>query len=157
MNAKTFLAIAVLSLTAAPALSAELLVTAAPSGNKLSVAFDLVSDGDVAGVNFKLNVPGLADTKAKLPKCIAELPTGFSGGCSITKGGVYVYATSDSPNISIPAGLSPIGRVILDNPAGLAKGGRSVGLTVSELAVFDNNAKAISVSSRVDAETSVQK
>lgn len=157
MNVKTIFTVAALCLASAPVFSAELLVTAVPSGSKLSVAFDLVSDGNVAGVNFKLNVPGLADSKAKMPKCVAELPAGFSGGCSVTKGGLYVYATSDSSSVAIPAGLTPIGNVVLSNPAANAKAGEALKLTVSELALFDNNAKAIAVSSRVDAGFSARK
>lgn len=139
-----------LGLVSASALSAELVVTTAPAGNNMAVAFDLVSDGNVAGLNFKLNVPGLEDSKAKLPKCVAELPAGFSGGCSITKGGVYVYATSDSPGTVIPAGVSSIGSVVIANPAVRAKSGAASKLTVSELAFYDNNAKAIGASSRID-------
>lgn len=156
MNVKTFLAVAVLGLVSSSAMSAELLVTAVPSGSQLSVGFDLVSDGNVAGINFKLNVPGLADSKAKLPKCVAELPAGFSGGCSVTKGGVYVYATSDSPSTFIPAGMAPIGKVVLNNPAAFAKAGGALNLTVSELAMYDNSAKAINVSSRIDVGSSAR-
>ncbi len=68
--------------------AAEVIVTAVPAKGTIALSFDMVSDGDVAGFNFKVNVPGLATTSQKLPKCVAELPKGFSGDCSVAKGGV---------------------------------------------------------------------
>lgn len=153
MKAQIFCIAAALGLVSASAFSAELVVTAVPTGNNMAVAFDLVSEGNVAGLNFKLNVPGLAESKAKLPKCVADLPSGFSGGCSVTKEGVYVYATSDNLGITIPAGVASIGSVVIANPAARAKAGSAPKLTVSELAVYDNDAKAVTVNSRVDSGT----
>lgn len=150
MNTK-FIALA-LAACALPttAFSAELVVTAAQSKGQLALSFDMVSEGDVAGFNFKVNVPGLSDQSRKLPKCVAELPKGFSGDCTVRKEGIYVYAMSDSPNVALPAGVNSIGQVVISYPAALVKSKGALGLTVTELAAANNNAQEISISSRVE-------
>lgn len=150
MNMKFIaLALAACALPTA-AFAAELVVTAAPSKGQLALSFDMVSDGDVAGFNFKVNVPGLSDQSRKLPQCVAELPKGFSGDCSVTKEGIYVYAVSNSPDIALPAGVNSIGKVVVSYPVALAKAKGELGLTVTELAAANNSAQEISISSRVE-------
>lgn len=62
-----------------------------------------------------------------------------------------MYATSDAPGITIPAGVSSIGSIVIANPAARAKAGAGLKLTVSELAIYDNDAKALSINSRIDS------
>ena len=127
----------------------EVLVTPVANGNTLSLAFDLVSDGKVGGFNFKVAIPGLGERAGKVSSCVAELPTGFQGECSVTKGGVYVYAVSNSPDVSLPQGIVSVGTVELTYPGARAKLGGADTPKVEELAVFDNKANPLPATSRV--------
>lgn len=127
----------------------EVLVTpVATKNNQLALAFDIVSSGDVAAFNFKVSVPGLRDKAGAIGSCVAELPKAFDGGCSVTKSGVYVYATSNSPEAALPAGMISIGKIVLDY-ADASKVGRNLTPVVEELALFDNQAKALTAKAQV--------
>lgn len=126
----------------------EIVVTPVASGNTLSLAFDMVSDGKVGGFNFKVAIPGLGDRAGKTASCVAELPAGFQGECSVTKGGVYVYAVSNNPEVTLPQGVVSVGTVELTYPGARAKLGESA-LKIEELAVFDNKANPLPVTSQV--------
>lgn len=141
---------AALALAASMSVSAnEILVTpVATKSTQLALAFDIVSSGDVAAFNFKVTLPGLREKAGGVASCVAELPKAFDGGCSVTKGGVYVYATSNSPEAALPAGMVSIGKIVLDY-ADASKIGRNVTPVVEELALFDNQAKALTVKSQV--------
>lgn len=138
------------SLAASMAVSAnEVVVTpVATKSSQLALGFDIVSSGDVAGFNFKVAIPGLSDKAGNVASCVAELPKGFDGACSVTKGGVYVYATSSSSDVSLPAGMVSIGKIVL-NYEGAAKVGGQVKPVVEELAMFDNQGKALTAKAQV--------
>lgn len=127
----------------------EVLVTPlATKSNQLALAFDIDSSGEVAGFNFKVSVPGLREKAGNVSSCVAELPKGFDGACSVTKGGVYVYATSNSPDVALPAGLVSVGKIVLDY-SDASKVGRDLSPVVEELALFNNQGKALVAKSQV--------
>lgn len=126
----------------------EVVVTPVANGNTLSLAFDMATDGNVGGFNFKVAIPGLGEQAAKMGSCVAELPAGFQGECSVTKGGVYVYAVSNNPEVSLPKGVVSVGTVELTYPGARAKLGE-VAPKVEELAVFDNQANPLPATSQV--------
>jgi hypothetical protein len=132
-----------------PVSANEVLVTpVATKGNQLALAFDIVSSGEVAGFNFKVSVPGLQEKAGGVASCVADLPKSFDGGCSVTKGGVYVYATSNSPDVALPSGMVSIGKIVL-NYADANKIGHGAMAVVEELALFDNQAKALTAKAQV--------
>ena len=129
----------------------ELIVTpVASKAGQVSMAFDIVSSGDIAGFNFKVSMPGLVKKKGELASCVAELPKGFSGACSVQDGGIYVFATSDSPSVSLPAGVVSVGTVSVSYNAPLAKARGQSALTIEEFAFFDNKANPLAVKARID-------
>jgi hypothetical protein len=91
--------------------AAELLVTpvTGKSGNA-SVALDIVSDGNVSGFQFSVNLGKVAARSADLSKCVADLPAGFSGECRLADGKVNVFVLADKM-ISLPAGPVSVGSI----------------------------------------------
>lgn len=153
MNMSVKAAVVAIALGVGSVSASEIIVTPMATGEgKISLAFDIVSDGGIGAFNFKVNVPGLKDKAGSLGSCVAELPTGFQGECSVTKEGIYVYAVSNNPNVSLSRGVVPVGRVELTYPGARAKLGGALVPTVSEVALFDNQAKALPVTSRVELD-----
>ena len=131
----------------------EVIVTPMATGaDKVSVAFDLATEGGVGAFNFKVDLPGLQAKAGRVTGCTAELPAGFQGECAVNAGGVYVYAVSNSPNVSLPAGVVPIGKVELTYAGARAKLGGEVVPTVGELAIFDNQGRPMAAKSRVELD-----
>lgn len=145
-----FSIVAALLLAAAPLQAAELIVTASPTKAGVDVAFDLVSEGDVAGISFKLNVPGIKGDDKELNSCTAELPVGFDGACKVHDGFVMVFAASSSPELALPAGVNPLGKISLQYAPGADSSKQAI--TVDRLDVVDNDAKALPVSVTVEKE-----
>lgn len=132
----------------------ELVVTPVMSkSGQVSMAFDIASAGDVAGFNFKVNMPGLVKRGGEQASCVAELPRGFSGACSIQDGGIYVFAVSDSPSFSLPAGVTSVGKISVNYAESLAKAGGRNAFSISELAFYDNQAAPLSVKAQVDTSS----
>lgn len=158
MKTRMLAIVAGASLAASMAVSAnEVVVTpVATKSNQLALGFDIASSGDVAGFNFKVSLPGLAEKAGGVSSCVAELPKGFDGACSVTKGGVYVYATSSSPDVALPAGMVSIGKIVL-NYDSAAKVGGQVKPVVEELAMFDNQGKALTAKAQVVGSDSAAK
>jgi hypothetical protein len=118
-------------------------------GGFTRVAFDLNTAGNAVGLNFKLVVPGLDESSAKVSACVSELPKGWTGGCSSLKGGIYVFATSESIT-PLPAGVTPVGSVTFRANQSLAKAGEA--LRVEELFVSDTTGMGIESSAKITAE-----
>lgn len=118
----------------------ELVVTPLETKDGMTVAFDVMSEGDIAGFNFNLNIPGLKAKAGNFSSCVAELPRGFDGACTIRDGAVAVYATSNSPSVAIPAGVSSIGKINLNYRTRLSTLKSGKGITVDNLAFFNNDA-----------------
>lgn len=146
-----FATVAALLLAAAPLQAAELVVTPSPSKSGVDVAFDLVSDGGVAGISFKLNVPGIKGGDEELSSCTAELPAGFDGVCKVHDGFVMVLATSNSSDIALPAGVHPMGKISLKYAPGFDASAKGA-ITVERLDIVDNDAKALPASATVEKE-----
>lgn len=104
----------VLAMSAACASASEVLVTninASKGGDGGALAIDVVSDGKVAGFSFRIDIPGVIEKSVNLKSCVAELPKGFQGGCSVVKGSIFVIASSDSANVAIPQGVAKVGTI----------------------------------------------
>lgn len=140
---------AALLLASAPLYAAELIVTPVESKNGVEVAFDLVSEGDVAGVSFKLNVPGVKAGAKELGDCTAELPSGFEGSCKVHDGFVMVVANSASPDIALPAGVHPMGKISLKYAPGFDASAKGA-ISVERLEIADNSAKALPASVTIE-------
>ena len=131
----------------------EVIVTPVATGaDKVSIAFDLATEGGVGAFNFKVDLPGLQAKAGRVTGCTAELPSGFQGECAVNAGGVYVYAVSNNPEVALPAGVVPIGKVELTYAGARAKLGSAVVPTVGELAVFDNQGRPLAAKSRVEMD-----
>jgi hypothetical protein len=135
---------------ASAAVADEVLVTAMQQKDGfVRVAFDLNTAGNAVGFNFKLVVPGLDESSAKVSGCVSELPKGWSGGCSALKGGIYVFATNESVT-ALPAGVTPVGSVTFRANQALAKAGNA--MRVEELFVSDKVGMGIDSAAKSTAE-----
>ena len=129
--------------------AAELVVT--PLQEKsggVKVALDVVTDGDVSGFQFAVNLGKAAAESADVSKCLSELPRGFSGECRLAKGKVYVIAMADRAT-TLPAGAVSVGTISF--PAGeVAKSGRKGGdFSISDIEFVDVQGVPLTVSSQV--------
>lgn len=124
------------------------------------VAFDLISDGKVAGFNFALKVPGIDSKRVDLTSCTAQLPKGFDGACSVANGKVIVYAVGRDMNDVLPAGVNPIGKVVVtrgtvgsrEKIAIDINSSDAIDITVDRLVVSSADAKRIESSAKVLSE-----
>ena len=130
----------------------EVIATVVDSkGGGRAVSFDMATDGGVAGFSFKMQMPGLMDKGFNLGSCVSQLPAGFDGGCSVVGDTVYVYAVSNRMDLTLPAGVVPIGQISLS----IAPGAKSAGeIKISELSVGSASAKELPASARVVADRS---
>lgn len=142
---------AIAALFAAGSVSANEVIATVVSDAKgrgaTPIAIDINSSGGAAGFSFKVEVPGISEKNAKLQGCLADLPKGFTGGCSVAKGGVFVIAASDHPSITLPAGLVSVGTVhVVRGP--VAKGAESA-IRVVDVEFSDNSGNSIAGTAKV--------
>lgn len=91
--------------------AAELLVTPVTAkGGNASVALDIMSDGNVSGFQFTVNLGKASPRSADLSKCVADLPAGFSGECRLVKGKVNFFVLADKMT-ALPAGPVSVGSI----------------------------------------------
>lgn len=88
------------------------------NGNSSVVGLDLISDGNVAGFSFALEISGL-EGKFNSKGCVSDLPKGFSANCAFSNGKLYVIASSDQPGVTLPKGLVSVGSIAV---TGMKKG-----------------------------------
>ena len=111
------------------------------------IALDIMSSGGAAGFSFKVEIPGVQEANAKLQGCLADLPKGFSGGCSVAKGGVFVIASSDHPSITLPAGLVSVGTIhVVRGP--VAKGAEA-SIRIVDVEFSDNDGNSVAGTAKV--------
>jgi hypothetical protein len=125
-------------------------VSSAKDQKNSALAIDIVSDGSVAGFSFRVDIPGLVDSSAKLGGCVAELPKGFQGGCSVVKGSVYVIASSDSASLTLPQGVTKVGTIYYSRRNASKDAGQSIQVVGAEFS--DNNANSVSGTAKVLAD-----
>lgn len=127
--------------------AAELLVTPVTAkGGNASVALDIVSDGNVSGFQFSVDLGKGAARSADLSKCVADLPAGFSGECRLAKGKVNVFVLADKM-AALPAGpvsVGSIGFAASDMKAGGAK------FTIENLEFVDVKGQVLPATSAVE-------
>jgi hypothetical protein len=119
----------------ATASSAELVVTTGKTQSKAGTAallsFDLASNGNVAGFEFKIDMPETLDKKGiVLSNCVSDLPKNFVAQCGLMDTGdvlVFVF----SPDSVLPAGVHSVGTVSF---AGLPESPRIYDLNVADRA-----------------------
>ena len=154
-NSLALAALAALGFSATASAASEVVATVVPGSGKApaAIALDITSGGNVAGFSFRIDVDGVNMQSANLSKCVAQLPKGFSGACSVAKGSIFVYATADAMATVLPAGVNSIGTVYLTDSARLAKvKGKPLNVTIAELSVADSNAKEVAAKSTVSAD-----
>lgn len=113
--------------------AAELVVTSSQSRSKAGpvsmLSFDISSAGNVAGFEFKIDMPDSLDKKGVvLDKCVSDLPKNFVAQCSfMDTGDVLVFVFSlDSV---LPAGVHSIGTVSI---AGLTEKARIYDVNIAD-------------------------
>ncbi len=134
-------------LAAGTASAGQLVVTPASSAAKsgrVSVALDIVTEGNVSGFNFFVRTGELSEGSVDLSKCVADLPKGFTGHCSQRKDGVGVigYAVGRE---TFASGLISVGSLGL--PAEFSA--KSGALVIEELTFADVDGNAVSSESVV--------
>lgn len=119
---KTKILLAALSLAAVgTANAAELLASVEQGkGGATAIGFDIVSDGTVAGFSFSIEVGAVESKAVRSGNCISQVPKGFTAGCAFANGKINVIASADVPGTFLPAGVTPVGSVVVASP--LAKG-----------------------------------
>jgi hypothetical protein len=126
--------------------AAELLASVEQvKGGASMVGLDLVSDGNVAGFSFAIEVPGVEAKAIRSSNCVSQLPKGFSAQCSVNQGKIFVYATADAPGTFLPAGVSSIGSIAMSSP--LAKG---AALRISGFETSNDNGVSTAGTAKVD-------
>ena len=122
-------------------------VADAKSKGATPIALDIMSAGGAAGFSFKVEIPGVQEANAKLQGCLADLPKGFTGGCSVAKGGVFVIASSDHPSITLPAGLVSVGTIhVVRGP--VAKGA-DASIRIVDVEFSDNDGNSVAGTAKV--------
>jgi hypothetical protein len=128
--------------------AAELLVTPVQAkGGNASVALDIVSDGNVSGFQFSVNLGKGAARSADLSKCVADLPAGFSGECRLNKGVVNVFVLADKMT-ALPAGPVSVGSIGF-GASDLAKAGGAK-FTIENLEFVDVKGQVLPATSAVE-------
>jgi hypothetical protein len=145
-------AIALAALLAAGSVSANEVIATVVADAKSTkgatpIAIDISSTGGAAGFSFRIEVPGVDESSAKLQNCLSELPKGFTGGCNVTKGAIYVIASSDHPSVTLPAGLVSVGTVLV-NRGPVAKG-NDASIRIVDVEFSDNNGNSVAGSAKV--------
>jgi hypothetical protein len=101
--------------------SAELLASVeSVKGGSAAIGLDIVSDGTVAGFSFSIEAPGVDAKAVRSTNCVSQLPKGFTAACGFGAGKINVIASADVPGTFLPAGVTPVGSVMVTSP--LAKG-----------------------------------
>lgn len=136
MNTKLICCAVLAAATFSTAGAAELLLTQGAAKNRAttSIALDIVSDGDVRGIDFV--IPVAKGMKVNTSRCLSALPEGFQGMCKFNGTEVAGMVYSVSP-LTLPKGIHSIGSITFS--------GRNLpasGLSVQFNAV-DTNAKTI--------------
>ncbi len=110
------------------------------------IALDIVASGGEAGFSFKVEVPGILES-SNLKSCLAELPKGFTGGCSVAKGGVFVIASSDSPSVTLPSGLVSVGTIYVEQ--GPIEKGADSSIRITQVEFSDNSGNSTAGTAKV--------
>lgn len=111
-----------------------------------AIGLDIVSDGTIAGFSFAVEVPGV-DTKNIVTKgCAKDLPKSFTAGCNFVNGKLYVIASSDKAGVTLPAGVVPVGSIVI---TGVQKAGP---IKISGLEFSDDVGKSAPGTAKVDGE-----
>lgn len=127
--------------------AAELLVTKGDAkGGSSQISLDIVSDGDVSGFNFTVNLGKAGAGSAKLGRCVADLPKGFSGECRLHAGKVNVIAMADRME-ALPAGVISVGSIDFDS-SDMAKAGRVI--SIENLEFVDTKGAVLAAKSAVE-------
>lgn len=142
MSSKAILLIA-LSAISLPALGSEVLfnVESSKRSGASAISFDIVSNGDVAGFNFSVDLGPSSSKKIDTSSCISDIPKGFTGGCQFANGKLNVIAYSESPGNLIPKGVSSIGFVLVQ--------GLKSSIKISNLELSNDRGEKIEVQSKI--------
>jgi hypothetical protein len=117
-----FIAAAIALCAFGSANGAELLASVeSGKGGVTALGLDIVSDGTVAGFSFAVELGGVEAKAVRSSNCVSQLPKGFSAQCAFNQGKLFVIASADAPGTFLPAGVAPVGTVVVASP--LAKAG----------------------------------
>jgi len=131
---------------ASAASAAELIASVETvKGGATAVGLDIVSDGTVAGFSFSIEAPGVDSKAIRSTNCVSQLPKGFTAGCGFGAGKVNVIASADVPGTFLPAGVTPVGTVMVT--AALAKG---ASVRVSNFETSNDNGVSTAGTAKVD-------
>ena len=152
-NSVKILAAALVAALAVPAMAGNggnsVLVTSTRSGGGLAIAMDITGDSKATGFQFRVKVPGSDSAKANTAKCLSQLPSGWTGGCTFKEGVLRVaaFSTAGQP---LPDGVIGVGTVTVSGGA-LAKGSAPA-LEVFNIEFADANGNALPHTSQVEGD-----
>lgn len=119
----TALAAALIFSSAAQANELLLTPSASKDARTTTFAVDYVSDGNAVAFQFTFPLPkGIKPEQVNLRGCAADLPKGFDGQCNVAKGHVIGLFANDQ-NIPFPAGVIPLGKIVIDGAVAKRLGG----------------------------------
>ncbi len=112
---KSILAVAAaLAFAGAASAANEVIVTGSKAANSRVFAFDLATDGNVAGFEFQVEIPQGTEKAFNLNACVSDLPKDLAAKCAINGNGrLHIFVFSPTAK-AIPAGVLPIGKVSLN-------------------------------------------
>jgi hypothetical protein len=140
------IAVAAALMAAGSVNAAELLASVEQvKGGASAVGLDLVSDGTVAGFSFAIETPGVDAKAVRSSGCVSQLPKGFTAQCAFNAGKLFVIATADAPGTFVPAGVTPVGSVVLTSP--MAKGNA---IRISGFETSNDNGVSTAGTAKVD-------
>lgn len=123
-------------LLAGQAFAADLVVTTAEKGGVTFASFDLVDAHGVAGVQFRVKVPGVANFDTS--KCVAGLSAGFTSSCQANGDTVTVFVFANDESVAISAKHAPIGQISY-------RGESKAGIAISDAMVSDNAGNTVTL------------
>lgn len=133
--------------------ASDVIASVAKAGKQgMVIGLDLVSDGNVSGFDFKVNIPNLDSKSVRLDACTAELPKSFSGHCSVVGESVYVYVVGNRLDSVLKPGPVAIGKIYLNTVSGLSKKADGREVAVVEANISDVSGATVSGAAKTLSE-----
>lgn len=125
-------------------------VTTESAKGGVMLAMDVVGDGQAAGFQFTVKVPGLvASDKINKSGCVAQLPKSFIAACKVVDGEIRI-AAFDSGSKTLSTDLTTVGTIFLPGVR-LAAGKAAGSIEITNVEFADTRGNALPFEGSVDA------
>lgn len=98
----------------------DLMLTTAANRGGAASSIDLVSEGNVTMMQFRIDTGATEASQVDLSKCTASLPKSHKGECSFAKGVVLGLIYNDE-GVTLPAGVINIGKITVKSGSAAPK------------------------------------